>query len=115
MDAIKESLTDEEVSDFAEALETACRDAIASGGTIGGVADVGATCCPVGALIGLDFPSSMDIIEKHTGVRYALVWSFVRAFEGNPAVTGDDLRLHDVGKQFEEQYRRGASECRLFS
>jgi len=109
MKNIRRRMSDEEVSEFAEALQVSCEAVIANGGTIGAVSDFRATCCPLGALTGSVFPWRIEFVERATGIRYALLWSFVRAFEGDDRAEGDDERLYDLGKQFERQYRGAES------
>lgn len=99
-------MTDEEISEFAEALEWACQEAITKGFTISNLGQC--CCCPMGALIEpLGAVTHPDCWKAANALNIAAdeARSFMRGFDGWPKMQwGHDERLYRLGNQFRSKY-----------
>jgi hypothetical protein len=100
-------VTDEDYSELAECLESACQALIASGGAIG---QTNGTCCPFGALIAPVRPAwsqPFPDMVTFTGIREGIAAGFMRGFDGDEMYTAD-IRAFNLGRQFRARYIPGA-------
>jgi hypothetical protein len=103
-------VTDEEYSEFAECLESACQDRIANGATICPWSErylTGDRCCPMGALLGVRFPYGGEECEPI--VPRNIASGFIRGFDASPwGPDNSDPVAFDLGSQFRARYVTGA-------
>lgn len=97
MNRVKRAMTDEDVSEFAEAVYAAISDATLRGEVVGRVCAGNATCCPMGALLGESFPYRLPVLER-TGVAYGFLTAFIRGYEATGRARGDDERFYALGE-----------------
>lgn len=97
-------MTDEELSELAEALQDACDLARYRGHKIG---NTGACTCPFGALLFPVDPEGMRPwpfdIEARTQLPHAIAEGFTRGFDDN-RMCDSDPRAFALGRLFREQY-----------
>jgi len=101
-------MSDDEISELAEALENACRAFERMGGCITS-AHMTFGRCPIEALlrrIGDPHPSG-DVAAKLLKIDPGAAWSFMAGFDGDRTYRNEpdsDRRLFQLGRLFREQY-----------
>ena len=96
-------MTDEEISELAECLEDACREAIATGRIVSRSRFFEAhdNLCPLHAAAEFGGGRSPGVLR---GLPQPYYGSFVRGFDNRPAGAFTDPRLYALGQQFAERY-----------
>jgi len=105
-------MTDEEISELAEALQNACDAWVAGGGRIGSRRADKKCRCPFGAMrvMGNSFPS-IDKIARSLKVDRSFVQAFTLGFDvgsGGSMSTGCSAGFY-LGQQFRAQYAEAPS------
>jgi hypothetical protein len=102
-------VTPDEISEFAECLWDACAEAERRGLTVrptrGEVGQCKTECCPLGALLGDDYPLPWDAYAKleSSGVSQADLCDFLAGFDGHRR---SRIGLVALGRRFREQALR---------
>lgn len=102
--------SDDDYSEFAEALDDACQEWLAKGGRIGDDATRDECACPLGAAMDhpdVRFPGRL-VASMSLGISCTLAWDFARGFDGDAARgTNVDRRAYALGQQFRAKYVGG--------
>jgi len=98
-------MTDDDASELAEALATACDEWIAGGGHIGGIFDETDCRCPFGALHpeGPRHPGPSEVFAA-TGISTDDVDAFMRGFDKATFLQHYSWPLFRLGEKFRERY-----------